>query len=488
MTINTDIDKDLAEIMPEVLKMRVVLKGAPFVKMAGQALLPSPNQLDKQSDQAIAAYNAYKAGAEFDEYTSQTSGSMIGKLNLDDFTPELPREVEYLVNDVDGDGCSLKGLTESLASNVLAVKWHIAAVDYQGLQGLAIEDVSVSDAEKINPRPKIKQYSRESVIKRRFSTINGKRQLSLLMLLEVGETFDNETFEKKEVKSYLILALDENGDYYQQKIVEGTEDNQVGERDYVFVGKDKLHLKFIPALIVSDQEICQKLLLELGMLNPIADICLHKYRVSANYKEAMRKFVPTTDVFGVTETGYETFKKINSRSYRAIGQTNIWPDADTKIETTSTNGSLDPFENYDDSRKEKIRSFGGVAPDYSNGDTSATEAMINNAEQNAHLNPLVTSLERAIKTLVSYCAMFEGLVSQDEVNDYQDKFTFDMPRDFAKVSPDVEAGRFVIEMVNSSLMTTRQATKKLIALGWHEGEIDDVLAEVEVIPPNIIVD
>jgi len=60
-----------------------------------------------------------------------------------------------------------------------------------------------------------------------------------------------------------------------------------------------------------------------------------------------------------------------------------------------------------------------------------------------------------------------------------------MPRDFSKVTPNVDAGRFVIEMVNSRLMTQEQATKKLIAQGWHEGELAEIFAEIESIEPDI---
>ena len=73
MTVNVEQDKSLALMQPEVLKIRTVIMGAPFVKAAEQDLLPSPNDVDKTSAQAITQYNKYIAGAEFDEYTSQTS-------------------------------------------------------------------------------------------------------------------------------------------------------------------------------------------------------------------------------------------------------------------------------------------------------------------------------------------------------------------------------------------------------------------------------
>ena len=431
MSVNIEQDKSLALMMPDVLKIRTVIMGAPFVKAAGQELLPSPNDVDKTSAQAVTQYAKYLAGAEFDEYTGQTSTSMIGKLNLDDFTPELDDKINYLVADVDGDGCTLKGLTESLATNVLAVKWHIAAVDYQGLQGVALEDVSVADAEKLNPRSTIKQYARESVVKAYFTTINGRKQLSFIMLLEVGEKFDQESYQTSCVKSYLILALDADGNYYQQKVVQDDKDGlDEGKRDHVKVGGK--HLKFIPIEIVSDQEDCHELPQELGFLNPIADICLHRYNVSADYKQALRKFVPTTHVFGMTDNDIEAFEKANGRAYFASGQTNLWPNENIRVETSSTDGSLESFETYDITSKAKIRTLGGTVPEYSTGDTSATEAAINSNEQNSVLNPLVSGIESSVKSLIAYAAMFEGVVSQENVNEYAETVTFELPREFMK--------------------------------------------------------
>lgn len=490
MTINTLQDNNLAMMQPYIKKVRTAIKGSPHVKMEGALYLPSPNQVDITSEQAKTAYNKYIAGAEFDEYTKQTQSSMIGKLNLDAFTPELPDAVEYLINDTDGNGTSLKGMLQSLCENVLAVKWHVAAVDYQGLQGLSAENVSVADAETLNPRATIKQYSRESVVKAYFSVVNGVKQLSFIMLQELTEVLDPETYTVSDVYNYIILALDEDGNYYQQKIVSNSKagsskavEYQASEKEYVTVGGEPL--KFIPLEFVADEEISTELPQELGFLNPIAEICYYRYNASADYKEALRKFVPTTNVFGLDDNDLDDFQNVNGRRYYATGQVNVWPKTDIRVETTSSDGSLESFEKYDEESKNKIRSIGGVIPEYSQGDTTATEAMINAGEQTAVLTPLVNNVELAVKKLISYCAMFEGAVDQDSVSEYESEMNIKLPRDFAKIPPDVEAGRFILELVTGSAMTREQAVKKLVSYGWHEGEVETILAEIEDQQPII---
>ena len=204
-----------------------------------------------------------------------------------------------------------------LARNVLEVKWHIAVADYRGLQSVDGSSVSINDAQSIKERAIIKDYPRECVVKYSFANINGRNQLDFIMLREVHYQLNPETYAKDEYESFLVLALDESGNYYQQEIVKGDKENSVieGERSYVSVAGQPLN--FIPLEIVSDQKITNSLPLQLGFLNPIADACLYRYRVSADYKEAMHKFVPTTDVHGMDEDTVKEFAKVNGRNYRA---------------------------------------------------------------------------------------------------------------------------------------------------------------------------
>ena len=486
MTINTDYDLDLSEMLPEVTKVRDCVRGSYFVKRRGDKYLPNPNQVDKNSTAAKDTYEAYKKGAEFDEYTEQTQESMLGKLDLDNFTPELPDQLEQLINDTDGDGLSLKGLTESCVRNVLGVKWHILTVDYVGLQNIPAEEVTIADAQKNNPRPVIKQYVRESVVKADFKTINGAYQLSFIMFKEEQEILNQSTYKKQKIESYLILALDEEGNYYQQKIITENEaggGTEEGKKIPVIVNGQ--NLKFIPLEIVCDDEIVSSLPQPTGFLTRIANMCLDRYRVSADYKQALQKFVPTTNVYGIDDDALETFQKVNGRSYYASGQVNVWPTADVKVETTSTDGSLDSFEKYFETSKDKIRSLGGVIPESEQANVTATEARINAAEQNSVLVPLVNSIERSIKMVIAYCAMFQGLTQSDNVDEYAMGIIFDIPKDFTNASPDAESAKSIQLLYTSGLYTKKQAVEALVRAGWQQGEVDVILSELDDEAPDI---
>ena len=240
-----------ADMLPEIVKIRDCVKGAAFVKAKGQLYLPHPSALDTTSAEAVLRYNQYKANAQFQGIPKQTLRTWVGKIDPEKTQVELPERIDYLQGDVDGDGLKLKNAISQTLANILAVKWHVLVADYQGLSDVDLKSLSRADLAAISPRATVKQYTRENVIYWHFDRVNGKMQLAYIMLLETGLEFDTSKLKNDVIESYLILALDENGEYYQQKIVRSTGGLQEGERSQVEVGGEPL--KWLPVSIVLDE-------------------------------------------------------------------------------------------------------------------------------------------------------------------------------------------------------------------------------------------
>jgi len=292
---------------------------------------------------------------------------------------------------------------------------------------------------------------------------------------------DVETGNREEVESYLILALDTNGNYYQQKVVKGVH----GERDYVTVGGSPL--TWIPAEIVADEELPVGALPRgMGMLFPIAEAALYRYRVSADYKEAMSFMVPTTFTRGWQPSDMDTFEQINGRRYIQFGSgaaNNLPGEVDVKIESANT--QLEGFERYFDANSDKVRALGGVMKDKPQTQRTATEADIDASEQNALLNTVADSLEHAYKRVISYCAMFEGLWSPDEVENRLDDIVLNLPRDFASPKLSVEEVKQLGEMFDRGVRTREQLVKALAAGGWDIQDAEQTLEELEQEAPRV---
>lgn len=459
--------------------VRDAVRGQYAVKRKSYIYLPHPSELDSTSIKSINRYKTYMAGAEFDEFPSQTLSATLGKFKMDAATIELPSSVEYLEEDANGDGQSMRALMELSASEVLQVKWQVLVSEYQGLSGLDISQMSKADVDALAPRSSIKSYRRESVIDWEFERKNGVMQLVYIVFREEGYEFNPETRVRKEVKTDLILALDEEGNYYQQKNVDGAD----GEKDYVTVGGQPL--KWLPVTIIADQELeSGKLPEALGFLSPIVDLAYARYRVSADYKEAMRSLPPTTYTKGWKSGDMDTFREANGRDYIETGAgsvNNLPGEVDVTIEGADT--ELGGYERYFQDNERRVRALGGVFTTDDQGDRTATEASIDSAERVAKLENIASSIERGYKRAVLYCAMFEGTYAPDQLESAMDDVTIDLPRDFAKAKLSPEEVDRIILLVDRGLMTTDQAVSKLVEGGWHGEDAQQIIDELTLAGP-----
>ena len=120
-TVTTN--QEYSFMIPHILKVRDAVRGSVFVKAKRNIYLPHPSSVNTESDIERQRYNQYLTGAEFDDFTGHTKRVMLGKAKLDDLKFEPPTGLEYLTEDVDKDGLSMKGLVESCYGDVLEVGW-----------------------------------------------------------------------------------------------------------------------------------------------------------------------------------------------------------------------------------------------------------------------------------------------------------------------------------------------------------------------------
>lgn len=465
---------DFTLMQEEVTKVRDCVRGAFFVKLKQTDYLPHPSSLDKTSPSAKMRYQQYIAGAEYDEIPSQTLKALIGKMELESAEIEAPDRLEYLLEDADGDGMSVDAMMSQTAQNILAVKWHVLVADYQGLSDLPIEEVTIADLKALKPRATIKQYNRDSVVYWHFERIGGKMQLSYIMFYERGTLFDPNAIVQKKIESFLVLALDEEGNYYQQKYLFGTDGLQKGERSYISVGGQPL--KWLPVQIVCDEALQAGMLpQEMGYLSGIVDLTLARYQVSAEYKEAMRMLPPTTNFYGINAMDWEQFQEINGRDYVATGAgaVNIFPGTATG-ELLSANIALEGYERYFKDNEAKLRALGAVFPADLSGNRTATEVQTYSEEQSSRLVGLANQLEAAFERILQYCGMFEGLWSQDMV-EQNDQVTISLKKDFSQTRISAQDVQQIRENYAIGLIDRQEAVDQLSQGGWTVATAEELL-------------
>jgi len=472
---------DYTLMRPNIKAVRDCIEGEPAIKRGRMTYLKHPNMIDQTSPQQLARYDAFLDGAEFDEYPATTLTSMIGQMLEGEIEAELPEALKYLVDDIDGDGMPLSGATENIYSNNLQVKYHILVADYKGLTNVDAEAVSLADIKEQNPRAVIKMYNRESLIDWEFKRVNGRMQLSMMVLVEESTERSN-LFARRNVKTYLVLALDENGDYYQQKYVRDT-DVYIKDGEPVYIKEPSgAPLKWIPAEIVVDEEWpAGSLPRRPGYLYPTCMMALHRYRQSAAYKEAMFVMQPTLFSRKWTAEDMEIFKQLNGRDYIAFGPmvANILPN-EAEIEIVSPEQKFDYFENYFEASDKRARAVGAIISDPAQGaDVTATKSVIDNKNSTAVMSMIVKNTEAALRRVILYCGMLEGLWGQDNIEANIEQIQLKLPREFVAVTMTAEEINSVIAALNNRLISLAEAQRKLVAGGFTIGKAEQILAELD---------
>jgi hypothetical protein len=467
-----------ALMLPEIVKIRDCVKGAAFVKAKGQLYLPHPSALDTASPEAVLRYNQYKANAQFQGIPKQTLRTWVGKIDPEKTQVELPERIDYLQGDVDGDGLKLKNAISQTLANILAVKWHILVADYQGLSDVDLKSLSRADLAAIKPRATVKQYIRENVIYWHFDRVNGKMQLAYIMLLETGLEFDTSKLKNDVIESYLILALDENGEYYQQKIVRSTGGLQEGERSPVKVGGSAL--RWLPVSIVLDEpQQAGTMPMELGYLSPIADLTLHNYVISADKMETLNAGKPTLNYYGVDENAWETFKTVNGRSYVAVGlAVNLW-SKEVQAEYVSAQNDITGYTETMRANDDEMRSLGASFPTDSTVDKTATEVETDSAEQAARLTVAAQCVEDAWRFMLLCCGMFEGLWAQENIESNLDQVVLTMNKEFSKREMSPQKAQQVLAAIAQGVLSRDEGLKIFVNGGWTVTEYDELVAEMD---------
>lgn len=475
---------------PYLKLVRDAVEGEPAIKRETTVYLKHPNAIDKTSPAQKLRYECYIDGAEFDGFPAETESGMLGQMLSGDIDYEFPDKIDYLFQDSDGDGIGIEGAAELIYRNLLEAKYHFLLAEYVGLTGLNTESLSVADIKKIKPRASIKHYDRESLIDWEFARINGVMQLTLAVLCESATTRDDE-LKKTEVKSYLVLALDENGDYHQKKYVQqttatsGTEYVQDGVEIYPMVGGRRL--KWIPCQIVVDSQIqAGKMPSGLGYLYPICALSLYRYRVSADHKEALRLMQPTTFTRGWKDGDKELFKEINGRDYIAFGAgvANNLPEG-VEVDIQGLGVETEPFNTYYEQSELKIKALGGKIDTGKDGQAiTATESASNSARNTAVMDKIVRNTEAALKRMVVYCGMFEGLWGADAIEENLDKITLNLPKDFG-IKLTGEQVTSVLSAVTAGVIPKEEGTKILAQGKFTVSNVDELLSQLETQPQII---
>ena len=478
-------NQQYSEAKDSLQAVRDCIAGEPTIKGKSTTYLKNPDSVDQTSEQSKNRYKKYLENAEFDGFPSNTEIEMIGRMKPSDSDFELPEKLSYLEGNSDGSGLPLEGMVEIFYRNLLEAKYHIGLAEMDSLAGVDTELLTVSDLQEMNQQATIKMYTRESLIDWDFRYVDGALRLSLMILKEVEQVRDTDlstspTFSQSEVETYLVLGLDVNGEYFQRKFITG-DDGKLGESEVIYPEANGQRLRFIPAEIIADEELQAGIVPQgLGYLYPICSAALSRYRVSADYKESLRFMQPTTFTKGWTAQDKDLFKNLNGREYIAFGvgvANNLPNNVEVSIEGLGVQS--EPYEKYMADNEKKAQALGASFNTEPASNVSATEAGINDAKETAAMSSIVSGVELGLTKLVSYCGLFMGVYTVEDLDGTQEDIEINLYDDFGRARLTPDEVRAVNETYTIGLLTKDEAIKKLSQGGFTVSEAEALIDEVD---------
>ena len=307
-------------------------------------------------------------------------------------------------------------------------------------------------------------------------------QLRYLKLHEKLYKLDIASGSRREYDEYLILALDDNGEYYYVKETLSSEGNPIRTEPVYPTVNNGERLRWLPVQVVSDIEpTAGEMPIEMGFLSPVVEKAMARYVDSAWYADGRRGILPTLSTSGWDKMKWELYQEINQRDYIITGKgINNLPEGVT-MDITSPSAKLEHFVTYRLDNAADIRALGGeFSGDQDASNQSAAQANNERSDKVSRMVTIVNNLENCYRRLALYCGMFEGLYSQDEIEDNLDDIGITFNREFAKDPANIEAGRFIAtELRMTGLYTDEHIIKLLISRGWSEETAETMMAQID---------
>ena len=471
----------------EVKTVRDTIEGSNAIKNGERSkiYLPNPTDIDILTGQdfveASNRYTAYKNRAEFDAFPGRTESGYVGALKSTppDFAV-IPAEIDYLLTDSDGDGLTLSESIEITQANLLEVKFHGLLVDFNGLTQVDINDdtpqLTNAQARALDLKATIKHYPRESIVDWDYGVVNNQNQLTFIKLMEKTSEIDRESLQRVEVENQLVLALDENGQYYQQQITKTAEGkDQISDRLYPENNTGRLNL--IPLEIVIEQKVKSSSIPKaLGILYPICLKAIARYQVNADLKESIhRSAQPTMWSSGWTNTNFAAYKEMTGNDHIATGASSHIPlPKDSQIGYLQWDADSNAMFKYMEANQKEAKALGARFDTSDPKDEAVGVAKIRSAEELSALMNIQSSIEESYTRVLGWCFNFMSTsTSEPEIKIVLNK-------EFNKVKLTAGEQKAILDNFTMGLIDRVEALNQLEKGGILTEDAENILNRSEI--------
>ncbi len=477
---------DYDDTIDEVKTVRDAIEGSNAIKNGPRfkIYLPNPTDIDILNGQdfveADNRYKAYKNRAEYDAFPGRTESGYVGALKSTppDFA-EIPAEIDYLLTNSDGDNLTLSESIEITQANLLEVKFHGLLVDFNGLTQVDINDDSPqltnAQAKALDLKATIKHYPRESIVDWDYGVVNNQNQLTFIKLAEKTSEIDRETLQRVEVENQLVLALDEDGEYYQQQITKTAEGkDQISDRLYPENNTGRLSL--IPFEIVIDQkQKSSSVPKALGLLYPICLKAIARYQASADLREMLhRTGQPTSWSSGWDAHKFAQYKEMTGRDSIGLGSSQHIPlPKDSEIGYLEFNADSNGLFKYMEENQKEAKALGARFDTSDPKDEAVGVAKIRSAEELSALMNIQASIEESYTRVLGWCFNFMSTSTSDP------EIEINLNKEFNKIKLTPGEQKAILDNFTMGLIDRAEALAQLEKGGVLISDAEELLNRSE---------
>lgn len=442
---NTNAEYD--QFAPLWRTVRDCIAGQAAVKAAGATYLPQfiPHDEDR--------YSQYKQRAVFLGVTNRTRNSLVGAAFRKEPELDVPTQMEFIREDLDGNGNSLTQIARSVVSNLTGVGRHGLLADYPSAEsGLSLEDVR-----NRNLRPYVKEYSAENIINWRVE--NGV--LTLVVLREMVDKPVDE-FSYKAVYQYRVLRLTD-GTYTQQLYDENNDPITEALEPRKADGSRWDVIPFVIAGSVNNDPNCDYV-----TLYDLAELNIAHYRNSADYEEGV--FIHGQPMLHI-DTG-----DMNADAWNTLNPNGVSVGARRGI-VTNQGGSANLLQAQPNSaafealkhKENQMLQIGARLVEAGGANETAEAVRAKTAAEHSVLDTIVGNAQEALEAALEWVAMFMGADPE--------QVTLDLNRDFFDHNPDANMLAQMMGLESVGIIS------KEVILGYlrRTGVVDSELTDEEIL-------
>lgn len=434
--------------------------------MPGTAYLPPPNA-DDGSSANKSRYEAYRQRALFVNFVGHTKEGMLGMVFRKQSALDVDPGIDYIKDNANGEGMSADQLIKLIAADTLLLGRFGLLVDYpQMREGLTAAQTAGQEA-------RVLTYPAESIINWRCETIDGRQQLSMVVLREPTEKASADGFDVEELMYHRALLL-RDGVYIQQLYDEN--DELLGiEQDGIFVADivprksdgstwNQIPFSFVGS--VNNDDAVDK-----APLYDIAEINIAHYRNSADYEESSFLVGQPTPVFsGLTQSWVDQ----NMSDGIAFGSRAavLLPEAGSAMLLQAGDNQM-PLKGMEIKEQQMIRIGTRIIQDQGGVET-AEAAKIRFAGQNSKLGAIIGNVEEAFTRCLGWTMEFMGGVAEPEIT---------INREFYEASIDPQLVMAAIQLMDRGVIALPDLRHQLRRSGMIDANRtdDEIDSDAEIV-------